>query len=239
MHGPGAAAPAPAPAPLAETTPVAAPAAAAPASGDGRSASNQGEITQLQARLAEVQGGAQRYAQGQQQLRRAEELLKSAKGSLTITQVSGGTEMIQDMRIGMRGGGMFGPRRGVGRAMDRRNDLGHNVVEMATIQKASKAVKEAGVAMQAARQVLPNLPYIQPANVQAAMGGVMFNALLAPGLIGDMMQNAKVRKAKDEVNEMHVQVVQALDWCTNNMQAAQSEAAQINASLQAKMAAAH
>ena len=61
----------------------------------------------------------------------------------------------------------------------------------------------------------------------------MFNALLAPGLVGDMVQNAKTRQAKAEVEEMRTQVVQALDWCNNNLTAAQAEAAQLSGALQA------
>ena len=88
--------------------------------------------------------------------------------------------------------------------------------------------------IQMAQQILPNLPGIQSANVSQAMGGVFFNALLAPGLIGDMMQRAKVNKAKDQVTEMRQQVIQALDWCNNNMNAAQAEAAQISGQLSMK-----
>lgn len=105
---------------------------------------------------------------------------------------------------------------------------------MATIQKAKKQVQEAGQNIQAALQQLPNLPFIKPANVQQAMGGVLFNALLAPGIVGDMMQNAKVRQAQAQVSEMHVEVTQALDWCTNNMNAANAEAAQLSGALAAR-----
>jgi len=194
----------------------------------------QDEITKLQQRLTHVQGGAQSYSQAQQYLRRAEEQLRSAKSALTVTRVSGATETIQDVRIGAHGGGLLGPRRHQGRAMDRHNDFGHNMVEMGTVHKAKASVKGAAEQIQLAQKVLPNLPFIKPANVQSAMGGVMFNALLAPGLVGDMMQNAKVKQALAQVSEMHLEVTQAMDWCTNNMTAAQAEAAQINGTLMTK-----
>ena len=203
-------------------------------SGTDRATALQAEVTQLQTKSAEVQRGAQAYAAGQQYLRRAEAELKSAAGSLTVTQGSGATEAMQDLRMGPRGGGLFGPRRGIGRPLDRRNDMAHNVIEVATIQKANKHMKEAAQNIQQARQQLPNLPFIQPANVQQAMGGVFFNALLAPGLIGDVMQQAKVNKAKSDVQQMQKQVTQALDWCTNSMNAAQAEASQVNTVLQMK-----
>ena len=75
-------------------------------------------------------------------LRRAEENLRSASNALKVNQVSGATEMMQDVRIGARGGGLFGRHRGMGRQADRRNDFGHNVVEMATARRASTQVQE-------------------------------------------------------------------------------------------------
>lgn len=186
----------------------------------------------MQARAAEVQRTAVAYSQGQQYLRRAEEQLKSAAGSLSITQASGFTETIQDVRIGAHGGGLFGRNRHQGNRMDHQNDFAHNAIEMATVHKCQALVKEAGQNIQMAKQAVPNMPFIQPARVQQAMSGVFFN-VFAQGLIGDMMQNQKVKKAKADVMEMHGEVVQALDWCTNNMNAAQAESAQINGMLMA------
>ena len=128
---PIAEAPSAPPAPIAAPVPVAAPAPAStgPSAGE-RSALIQSELSQLSARQAEVQRGAQAYGAAQQHLRRAETELGSALKSLTITQVSGATETLQDMRIGMHGGGAFGRNRQAGRMADRHNDFGHNMVEV-------------------------------------------------------------------------------------------------------------
>jgi hypothetical protein len=209
-------------------TPVAAAPEPAASGGGDKAAALSAEIAQLESRANEVQSGAQAYAAGQQYLRKAEAQLKSASGSLTVTQVSGATNMLQDIR---RPGGAVGFRRG---PLERRNDFAHNVIEIGTVHKANAMMKEAAQNIEAARRHLPNLPFIKPANIKQAMSGVFFNALLAPGLVGDVMQNAAVRKSKAQVQEMLQEVVQALDWCTNNMTAAQAEAAQIRGSLQAK-----
>lgn len=110
-------------------------------------------------------------------------------------------------------------------------------LQMVTINKANKLMKDAANEIQLARQSVPQLPFIQPANVSQAMGGMFFNAIFAHGLVGDMMQASKVNKAKAQVQEMRNEVKQALDWCNNNMVAAQAEAAQIQGTLQAKQAA--
>ncbi|KAH7621643.1 hypothetical protein Ndes2526B_g02455 [Nannochloris sp. 'desiccata'] len=218
--------------PAPEATPKDAPAPAP--TGADKAAQLQSEIAQMSARAGEVQRGTVSYSTAQQHLRRAEQELGSALKSLTVTQISGATETIQDMRIGMRGGGVFGRNRGVGRQMDRRNDFGHNMIDTITISKANNLMKAAAGEISQAKQHVPQLPFIQSANVSQAMGGVFFSALLAPGLIGDMMQNAKVNKAKAQVQEMANQVKQALDWCGNNMNAANAEMAQLNGSLQMK-----
>ncbi len=204
------------------------------ATGADRAAQLQSEIAQMSARAGEVQRGTVSYSTAQQHLRTAEQELGSALRSLSVTQISGATETLQDMRIGMRGGGMFGRNRQAGRMADRRNDLGHNVVDTVTISKANGMMKAAAGEIQRAKQYVPQLPFIQSANVSQAMGGVFFSALLAPGLIGDMMQNQKVNKAKAQVQEMANEVKQALDWCGNNMNAANAEMAQLNAGLQQK-----
>jgi hypothetical protein len=218
----------------APSAPVAAPVAAAAPSGGDKASQLQAEIAQMSARAGEVQRGTVAYSTAQQHLRRAEEELGGALRSLSVTQVSGATETLQDMRIGMRGGGMFGPRRQAGRMADRRNDFGHNMIDTVTISKANNLMKAAAGEIQRAKQYVPQLPFIQMANVSQAMGGVFFSALLAPGLIGDMMQNQKVNKAKAQVQEMSQQVKQALDWVGNNMNAANAEMAQLNGSLQMK-----
>lgn len=214
-------------APASEPAPPSAPEPAAKDGGD-KAAALSAEIAQLESRANEVQSGAQAYAAGQQYLRKAEAQLKSASGSLTITQVSGATNMLQDMRRPGRGVGF---RRG---PIERRSNFTHNAIEIGTVHKANAMMKEAAQNIEAARRHLPNLPFIKPANIKQAMSGVFFNALLAPGLVGDVMQNAAVKKSKGQVQEMLQEVVQALDWCTNNMTAAQAEAAQIRGSLQAK-----
>lgn len=214
---PSAAAPEAAPIPV----PVAAPppAAAAPAPDAGA------RMQQLQAEAAEAQRSAQAFATAQQYLRRAEEELQRAVKSLGVAKFSGATETIQDVRIGARGGGLFGRNRGAGHAMDRRNDFGHNMIEMGTVNKANAMVKEAAVNISHAKQAVPQLPFIQPARVQQAMSGVMLNVFFQ-GVMGDIMQQNKIKRAQAEVQEMHNEVVQALDWCNNNLNAAQMKAQQ-------------
>ena len=137
--------------------------------------------------------------------------------------------MIQDLGPGRRGG--FGHGRG---PMGRRNDAMHTAVETATIAKANGLMKQAGEEINAARQLVPQMPGIQEANVKAALGGVFFNQFFFRGTLGNVMEMAAVNKAKGQVNEMRMQVKAALDWCTNSVNAAQAEAA----TLQAQIAAA-
>ena len=194
----------------------------------------QGEMQMMQERLRVVESGIQSYATGQQQLRRADDNLQTAAKSLKVSQVSQGIETFQDMRIGIHGGGRFGARPVRGRALDRRNDVGHNLIEMGTIHRANAQVKEAARSIEEARRVLPNLPFVKPAQVQKAMSGAIFNALLAPGVVGDVIQMSRVKKASADIMEMHATVVQAVDWCTQNMSAAQTEAAQLRSSIHAQ-----
>jgi hypothetical protein len=225
---PPAATPTPAPAAPAPAPPVAA-AAAAPAAAP---VEQQKSAHDLEQRAAAAAGHAHQYAQGQALLRQAEAELRSAAKSLTITQVSGATEMMQDMRLGRGPGRRLGPGGpGIGRRgpLDRRNDLAHNAIEMATVQRANGMMKQAAAHIEQARQILPALPFIQPANVRQAMGGVFFNAFFAPGVMGDLMQASKVHKAKAAVEQMCGEVVQALDWATNNLNAAQAEVSSLKA----------
>lgn len=108
------------------------------------------------------------------------------------------------------------------------------MIEMGTVKKAQKALQEAGQDIQHAQQLVPAIPYIDPADLKAAMSGVMLNALLMPGVFGDMMQQAKVSKAKKDVERMTSQVSQAKTWCVNNGDAAKTEAAALQAALQVK-----
>jgi len=171
----------------------------------------------MSARAGEVQRGTVAYSSAQQLLRRAEQELGSALKALSVTQISGATETIQDVRIGVRGGGMFGRNRAAGRRMDRKNDFAHNAIETATVHKANKMMKQAASDITQAKQHVPQLPFIEMANVSQAMGGVFFNALLAPGLIGDMIQRQKVNKAKSQTQEMANQTKQALDCMSSHV----------------------
>lgn len=187
---------------------------------------------QAEERIKVVESGIQSYTVGQQHLRSAEDDLKSAAKSLKISQATQGIETMQDMRIAARGGGRFGPFRAQGRRMDHRNDFGHNMIEMGTIRRASAKVKEAAQSIEVARRALPNLPFIQTAQVQKAMSGAFFNALLAPGLVGDMMQMQKVKQTQADIMAMHATVVQAINWCTENISAAQAELSQLKSSME-------
>ena len=230
-----AAAPAPAAAPEAAKTeayppaPAGYPAGDAPSAPPAPAAAGGGGADELAAKAAAAQGHAATYGQAALLLRRAEENLRSASNALKINQVSGATEMMQDVRIGARGGGLFGRHRGVGRQADRSNDFGHNMVEMATARRASTQVQEAGRAIAEARNALPTLPDINPAHVQSAMSGTLLNAFLMPGVLGDVMQMSKVKRAQANLQEMLQETAAALAWAANNQQAAQASAAALGA----------
>ncbi len=277
--GAAAAAPAPAAAPVeaakAEAAPPAAvsgdysyppapagyPSGAAPSAPPAPGAVGAASADELAAKASAAQGHAATYGQATLLLRRAEENLRSASNALKVNQVSGATEMMQDVRIGARGGGLFGRHRGMGRQADRRSDFGHNMVEVATARRASTQVQEvraaspaieplrkgyksethqsttqplnlhtqAGRAISEARNVLPTLPNINPAHVQSAMSGTLLNAFLMPGLVGDVMQMSKVKRAQANLQEMLQETQAALAWCAKNQQAAQASAAALGA----------
>mmetsp|Transcript_10954 Transcript_10954/g.21868 ORF Transcript_10954/g.21868 Transcript_10954/m.21868 type:complete len:155 (+) Transcript_10954:1133-1597(+) len=150
--------------------------------------------------------------------------MQSAAGALTITQASGGLEMMQDIRRPGRGRGFRG----------RRGDFGHTMIEMGTVRKAQGALKEAGADIQRAMQLVPTIPHIKPATVQGAMSGVVLNALLMPGIAGDMMQQAKVKRAKDEITTMANECRQAQEWCKKSHMAAHTEATEVKTTLRLK-----
>lgn len=214
IHAGGSVAAAPvAAAPVPEAAPPATDAAPkdAAAPGGDRASQLKTEIDQMSARSAEVQRGTVAYSTAQQHLRKAEQELGGALKCLTVTQVSGATETVQDVRIGFRGGRMFGPKRGMARAADRSNDFAHNAIEAATVHKANKLMKDAASEITKAKEHVPQLPFIEMANVSQAMKGVFFNALLAPGMIGNVMQMKATNKAKAQTQEMAQQTKQALD----------------------------
>jgi hypothetical protein len=110
----------------------------------------------------------------------------------------------------------------------------HNAVEMATARKAQTQVKAAGEEIAAAQAALPTIPFIKAADVKAAMTGVMLNAFLMPGLVGDVMQIAKTKKCQAELEAMLKDTQQALAWATNNQHGAAVAAAALGAQAEAK-----
>ena len=181
------------------------------------SSSAQADEKSVKEKLAAAQNGVDKYSRAAEKLGSAEQKLQGAAKSLTITQVSGMVEMM-------------GPRRGRGR-FGRRNDFGHTMIEMGTVRKAQAAVQQAGAEIRQAQQLVPQLPYVKDANVQQAMSGVMLNALLMPGFAGDVMQQAKVTRAKRDIQETLDQVVQSKQWCIRSASAAQADAAQLTAEM--------
>ena len=181
------------------------------------SGSAQADEKSLKEKLAAAQNGVEKYSRAAEKLNSAEQKLQGAVKSLSITQVSGMVEMM-------------GPGRGRGR-FGRRNDFGHTMIEMGTVRKAQAAVQQAGAEIRQAQQLVPQLPYVKDANVQQAMSGVMLNALLMPGFAGDVMQQAKVTRAKRDIQETLDQVVQSKQWCMKSVSAAQADAAQLTAEM--------
>lgn len=169
----------------------------------------------LKKKLAIAESGAEKYSKASNLLTSAGKNLQGAAGSLQITQMSNGMEMMGDlMRPGRRGG------RGI---RGRRGDMGHTMIEMATVKRAQRSIQEAGQMIQQAMTLVPTIPFIKPATVQGAMSGVVLNALLMPGIVGDLMQQAKVKQAKAEVLQMSKEVQMAQEWCQKSYMAAHSE----------------
>lgn len=247
VHLPGNGTPAPVnpsvEVPAAASAPAPTPAAAPVPAADANAAAKD-EIASLTAKAAEAQRGAQAYSQAAQYLKSAEAKLGSAQKSLGITQISNVTEGLQDVRLGdgrIGAGGMLrGNHLGAGRVgvMDRRFERGqdrrHDAVEIATVHRAKKQVQEAGAEIQKATQLVPQLPFIQPANVKGAMTAVMFDAVFGQGLVGNVIEGAKLHSAKKQIQAMQGEVVQALQWCTQSAAAAQNEAAQCQGAISAK-----
>lgn len=220
----------------------AAAAAAAPAA-DAKVAVKD-EIASLTAKAAEAQRGAQAYSGAAQLLKSAAAKLGSAQKCLGVTQISNVTEGMQDVRLGdgrIGAGGMLrGNHLGAGRVgvvdrrFERRQDRGHDAVEIATVHRAKKQVQEAGAEIERARQLVPQLPFIQPANVKGAQTAVMFDAVFGQGLVGNVVEGAKLHSAKKQIQAMQAEVMQALEWCSKSAAAAQNEAAQCQGAISAK-----
>lgn len=182
------------------------------------------DVSALKDKLATAESAAQKYSGASDLLTSACKKLQSAAGALSITQASGGLEMMHDMRRPGRGRGIRG----------RRGDFGHTMIEMATVRKAQGALKEGGADIQKAMQLVPTIPYIKPATVQGAMSGVVLNALLMPGLVGDVMQQVKVKKAKEDIAVMVQECTMAQQWCQKSHMAAHTEATELKTTLRMK-----
>ena len=186
-------------------------------------AKDENSLETLKEKLTVAETGAQKYSTASDLLTSAGKALQGAAGSLKMTQMSNGMEMMGDiMRPGRRGG------RGI---RGRRGDMGHTMIEMATVKRAQKSIQEAGQMIQKAMSLVPTIPFIKPATVQGAMSGVVLNALLMPGIVGDVMQQAKVKKAQAEVMQMAKECEMAQDWCQKSYMAAHSEAVQLQTTI--------
>ena len=102
------------------------------------------------------------------------------------------------------------------------------------MHKAKKHVQDAGAEIEKARQIVPQLPFIQPASVKGASTAVMFDAVLGQGLMGNMIQGAKTKEAQRDIEHMKGEVMQALQWCMKSAAAAQNEASQLQGAIAAK-----
>lgn len=198
-------------------------AATAPVEAPSGTAAGKDSLDALKEKLATAEEGARKYSAASDLLTSAGKKLQGAAGSLQITQMSGGMEMMNDMmRPGLRGGRGF---RG------RRNDFGHTMIEMATVKRAQKSIQEAGGEIQKAMTLVPTIPFIKPATVKGAMSGVVLNALLMPGFVGDIMQQAKVKQAKAEVMQMAKECQMAQEWCQKSYMAANSETVELKTTI--------
>lgn len=203
--------------------PEKAPASATPAAAVSAPENEKDSIEKLKEKLAVAESGAQKYMNASELLTSAGKKLQGAAGSLQITQMSGGMEMMNDMmRPGLRGGRGF---RG------RRNDMGHTMIEMATVKRAQRSIQEAGGEIQRAMTLVPTIPFIKPATVKGAMSGVVLNALLMPGIIGDIRQQVKVKQAKAEVMQMAKECQMAQEWCQKSYMAANSETIELKTTI--------
>ncbi len=198
--------------------------------GGQKEETSAGSVEEVKKKLELAERGVHQYSAASDKLQSAESKLQGSSKALSASQMSQVMETTGDMRRPMLGRGLVGRGRGIAR----RGDFAHNMIEMGMVKKAQKSLKEAAIDIQAAQGIIPAIPYIEPAQVQQAMSGVILNALLMPGLAGDVMQMAKVKKAKAQVDEMTSKVHQAKVWCTKNMTAAQAEVAQLQAMVQMK-----
>lgn len=178
------------------------------------------DLSALREKLATAESAAQKYSGASALLESAYKKMQSAAGALTVTQASGGVQMINRMR---RPGGFRG-----------RRSLGHTVIEMGTVRRSQAILREAGADIQRAMQLVPTIPHIRPATAQGAMSGVVLNALLVPGIVGDVMQQAKVRRAKDEIITMANECRLAQEWCQKSYMAAHTEATEVKTTLRLK-----
>lgn len=175
----------------------------------------------LEEKLQAAESAAHKYSSASNLLTSACKKLQGAAGSLQITQMSGGVGMMSNVMRPGRGRGIRG----------RRGDMGRTMIEMATVKKAQGALKEAGEDIQKAMALVPTIPFIKPATVKGAMSGVVLNALLMPGLVGDMMQQAKVKQAKAEIQEMAKECQMAQEWCAKSHLAATNEMTELRTTM--------
>lgn len=134
------------------------------------------------------------------------------------TQFMGGMEMGMDMVSPYRrpGGSMM---------MD--------MAQMAIVQRANQSVQMAARDIMQARQVLPSLPPMSEALLKEAQMGV-FASVLMPGMGGNMLQMAMVRKSIQNVQKLAHETTECLDWTKSNLIQFTTLASQLRAQSVAK-----
>lgn len=162
-------------------------------------------VGQLNAQGTEAAAHAATYSQGRDRLKASKTKIDQALGMLRRTKFMGA------MEVGMQIGGPPRRRQPGGMMVD--------MAQMAMVRQANDLVKSAAGDIQAAKTILPALPNQQTEGAtQAAAAGVFMN-VLAPGLIGDMAQQAAIRKSIATVEQLRGGVMHCLEWTQRNLDA--------------------
>lgn len=180
---------------------------------DANLAAAAAAVADLQRQAAESAGNGGVYQRAEGLLSSAMQKVEGALQAMSRVQMMSGAELM----------------------MVRRNPMGMNMMEMATIRRSNDMVQSAAQDIASARSVLPTIPWINDAVLDSARKGV-FISILFGGFMGDMAQFAMVKKAVGEIQEMRACVKQSLEWVVNNARAFQGAAQAVQAQIAAKEA---
>eukprot|EP00887_Chlorella_sp_A99_P002339 scaffold10.g2339.t1 len=182
---------------------------------DANLAAAAAAVADLQRQAAESAGNGGVYQRAEGLLSSAMQKVEGALQAMSRVQMMSGAELM----------------------MVRRNPMGMNMMEMATIRRSNDMVQSAAQArdIASARSELPTIPWINDAVLDSARKGV-FISILFGGFMGDMAQFAMVKKAVGEIQEMRACVKQSLEWVVNNARAFQGAAQAVQAQIAAKEA---